>query len=119
MRRICLLIVAMAVCVVPSTAAARKPPLLRCSDTRYAYVERGTHQHVQASVIRARATTCETARRLAYRYAIAYRNDYGTPSELMGFTCRWTRSGSDVGGARCRQDPAFVSFAIYDSSPYH
>ena len=60
-----------------------------------------------------------TARRLARRYAIAYRNDYGTPSQLMGFNCKWTRYGSDVGGAHCRKDSASVSFNIYDSSPYH
>lgn len=119
MRRICLLIAAMTALAAPSVAAARGSPLLRCADARYSYLERGTHQHVDATAIRARSTTCITARRLARRYAIAYRNDYGTPSELMGFSCRWTRYGTDVGGAHCRKDAASVSFNIYDSSPYH
>jgi hypothetical protein len=118
-RSICLLLVATTVLAAPAATAARRPPLVRCDDVRYAYVEHGTHQYVEASAIRARATTCRSARRLAYGYAVAYRHDYGTPSQLMGFSCRWTRYGSDVGGARCRKDSAFVSFGIYDSSPYH
>ena len=119
MHRIPLFIAAAAALALPPTAAASRPPLLGCADVRYSYVEHGTHQHVDATAVTARSTTCRTARRLAYRYAVAYRHDYGTPSQLMGFNCRWTRSGSDVGGARCRRDAAFVSFDIYDSSPYH
>jgi hypothetical protein len=119
MHRIPLAIAAAAALAVPSAAAASRAPILGCADVRYSYVEHGTHQHVDATMVHAQSTTCKTARRLARRYAIAYRNDYGTPSELMGFRCRWTRYGSDVGGARCRKDSAFVSFNIYDSSPYH
>jgi uncharacterized caspase-like protein len=119
MRRIPLVIAAAVALALPSNTAARRPPLLRCADARYSYVEHGTRQHVDATAIRARSTGCQTARSLARRYAIAYRNDYGTPSQLMGFNCRWTRYGTDVGGAHCRKDSASVSFYIYDSSPYH
>jgi len=59
MRRIPLLFAAAAALVLPSNAAASRPPLLRCDNAHYSYVERGTHQHVDATVIHARSTTCQ------------------------------------------------------------
>jgi len=90
-----------------------------CPNAFYRYRDHGTKQYVEASMIRAEDLHCAGARHLAVRYGSAYRHDYGTPSHLMGFRCRWTRYGDDVGGARCRRADAFVSFSIYDSSPYH
>lgn len=118
MRRIALAlgaglaVLAAAVLALPASAAQD------CGRVRFDYREQGTRQFVEANGIRAQNAGCTAARRVARRYADASRFVEG-PGHVAGWTCRWTDLGSDVGRARCRRGGAVVSFAIYDSSPYH
>jgi hypothetical protein len=108
-------------------AGAANGATLNCRRAYYRYTEWGyvggrykkTHQYVEASHIRVQHLGCRRARRLAHDFAKAYRSNYGHPRHLDGFTCRWTRLGSDVGKARCHTGQRVVRFDIYDSSPFH
>lgn len=102
--------------LLPSVAEARRTA---CADAYYRYKEHGTHQYVLASEIKARGVTCSEARRLGRAYGKGYRRDYEPPTHLLGFTCEWTRIGSDVGSGTCKAGQTQVKFSIYDSSPYH
>lgn len=102
---------------------ASKPPPAQagdgCKPAYYRYTERGTKQYVKASRIGNRHVKCSRARDLGRSYGKAYRH-YRTPKHLLGFSCSWTRIGSDVGFANCaRGKNRSVRFDIYDSSPFH
>jgi hypothetical protein len=90
-----------------------------CGTTRAHYSERGTRQYVEMSAIRASRVSCSRARTIALDWGAHSRLSYLPAATGAGFLCGYTRAGSDVGNVKCAKGRAVVTFAAYDSSPYH
>jgi hypothetical protein len=99
-----------------------------CAGVAVPYREHGRKQHIGISEIRTEEVGCTEARDLGRDYArrsyFRRRGSGGAvankwPGSVGNFGCLSERLGSDIRAVVCREGSRAISFAWYDSSPYH